>query len=95
MTPRQRAYALAKERGMTVTTNYENGIAVRVEAPRGHNFGGEHEMVTYRHSGSNWRGVIDSIIDARVYPCDEQSDCWHDGACEWWLSESPDLPEEE
>ncbi len=89
MTPRQRAYALAAERKMSITENHEgNGATIRVEAPRGCNFGSEHELVMHWYSGSDWLSVIKDIIDAPVYPCDAQSDCWRDGACEWWSSET-------
>ena len=80
MTPRQRAYAAAANLGMTITEDREGrGITVRVEAPTGHNFGGDHEIVTHWHSASAWPEIVKDITAQHVYHCD--------ATCEWWNSE--------
>lgn len=88
MTPRQRAYKEAQNRGMSITENREDrGIRVHLEAPRGHNFGGLHEITYQWHSGSEWPEVIKDIESQIVSECDEQTCAgWEDGVCDWWES---------
>ncbi len=64
-------------------------FTVCIEAPRGQNFGGLHEITVSYPDGAEaaWRDALKEINDAVPSPCDAYN-CggWVDGACDWWSS---------
>lgn len=88
-TLRQQAYQLASDHGMTIDENHEGrGVTINIEAPRGRNFGGDHQLAIHFYSGSPWREVIDTIKDSVTVACHADScGAWYDGRCEYWAGE--------
>lgn len=88
MNAKRQAEKLAKDRGFSLEANAEGRcFTVRIEAPRGQNFGGNHELVVSYPEGARlvWPDVIKEIEEAVPFPCDADT-CggWVNGACEWW-----------